>query len=88
MARKWILIAIALDAREMKPVDAPDDPLSIVRHEVEVTILDGFAVTTVDQSFANPGERDLEAWYTFPLPEGAALCHFEAVTGDRVLTGQ
>jgi Ca-activated chloride channel family protein len=30
----------------------------------------------------------IEAVYTFPLPEDAAVCGFEVITGDRVLTGE
>jgi Ca-activated chloride channel family protein len=43
--------------------------------------------TTVEQTFVNREPQPIEAVYTFPLPEDAAVCHFEVVTGDRVLTG-
>jgi Ca-activated chloride channel family protein len=43
--------------------------------------------TTVEQTFVNLEPRAIEAVYTFPLPESAAVCGFEVVTGDRVLTG-
>jgi Ca-activated chloride channel family protein len=43
--------------------------------------------TAVEQTFVNLEPRAVEAVYTFPLPEGAAVCGFEVVTGDRVLTG-
>src|SRR4051812_32883614 len=43
--------------------------------------------TTVEQTFVNLERQAIEAVYTFPLPEGAAVCGFEVVTGDRVLTG-
>jgi Ca-activated chloride channel family protein len=43
--------------------------------------------TTVEQTFVNLEPRAIEAVYTFPLPEGAAVCAFEVITGDRVLTG-
>ncbi len=42
---------------------------------------------TLEQTFVNLESRAIEAVYTFPLPEGAAVCGFEVVTGDRVLTG-
>src|SRR5688500_4712227 len=44
--------------------------------------------TTVEQTFVNLERRAIEAVYTFPLPESAAVCGFEVITGDRVLTGQ
>ena len=43
--------------------------------------------TRIEQTFVNLEPRAIEAVYTFPLPDGAAVCGFEVVTGDRVLTG-
>ena len=43
--------------------------------------------TTVEQTFVNLEPLAIEAVYTFPLPENAAVCGVEVVTGDRVLTG-
>src|SRR4051794_3243779 len=43
--------------------------------------------TTIEQTFFNLEHQAIEAVYTFPLPEGAAVCGFEVITGDRVLTG-
>lgn len=43
--------------------------------------------TTVEQTFVNLEERAIEALYTFPLPEGAAVCGFEVVFFDKVFTG-
>ena len=43
---------------------------------------------TVEQTYVNLEPQPLEVVYTFPLPESAAVCGFEVVTGDRVLTGQ
>src|SRR5436190_14907650 len=44
--------------------------------------------TTIEQTFVNAEPHAIEAVYTFPLPESAAVCGFEVVTGDRVLTGK
>jgi Ca-activated chloride channel family protein len=44
--------------------------------------------TTVEQTFVNLEDRAIEAVYTFPLPESAAVCGFEVVTAARVLTGR
>lgn len=52
------------------------------------TVLAGMCQkTVVEQLFVNREPHAIEAVYTFPLPEGAAVCGFEIVTGDRVLTG-
>jgi Ca-activated chloride channel family protein len=55
---------------------------------VDVVIEDGYAITTVLQVFDNPHDQDLEAVYSFPVPEKAAVGEFtfwidgEAVTGE------
>jgi Ca-activated chloride channel family protein len=44
--------------------------------------------TTIEQTYVNLERGPIEAVYTIPLPESAAVCGFEVVTGDRVLTGE
>src|SRR3712207_2838083 len=44
--------------------------------------------TTIEQTYVNLEPDAIEAVYTFPLPESAAVCGFEVITGERVLTGQ
>lgn len=43
---------------------------------------------TLEQTFVNQEPHAVEAIYTFPLPETAAVCAFEVRTGDHVLTGK
>src|SRR5436190_15737339 len=43
--------------------------------------------TTIEQTFVNIEDRAIEAVYTFPLPENAAVCGFEVVFFDKVFTG-
>jgi len=43
--------------------------------------------TTIEQTFVNLEDTPIEAVYTFPLHNDAAVCGFEVITGDRVLTG-
>ena len=58
----------------------PDHPehgwLSIVYHDVNVTIRDGVVTTHVDQLFRNDSDRDVEGRYIFPLPPGAVVSNF------------
>jgi Ca-activated chloride channel family protein len=42
---------------------------------------------TLEQTFVNLEPRPIEAVYTFPLPEHAAVCGFEVVFFDKVFTG-
>jgi Ca-activated chloride channel family protein len=43
---------------------------------------------TLEQTFVNLESKAIEALYTFPLPETAAVCGFEVLTGEHVLTGK
>ena len=58
----------------------PDRPergwLSIVYHDVTVTICDGIVTTHVDQLFRNDTATDIEGRYVFPLPPGAVVGEF------------
>src|SRR3954463_15376361 len=51
-------------------------PLAIKSQRVNTNIQDGTAVTRVEQTFQNDGPQQLEAWYVFPMPKGAALSEF------------
>ena len=42
----------------------------------------------VEQRFRNGEARAVEAVYRFPLPEGAAVCGFEARVGERTIRGR
>jgi Ca-activated chloride channel family protein len=51
-------------------------PLEVVYHNVEVKINGQSSVTTIDQSFYNPSQYQLEGYYIFPIPKGAAVNNF------------
>jgi len=58
------------------PTDTSLGPLGIKYQRVSVEIVDGAAVTKVEQVFVSSAPRQLEAQYVFPLPQGAALQEF------------
>ncbi|MCU0700662.1 MAG: VWA domain-containing protein [Myxococcaceae bacterium] len=58
------------------PTDQSMGPLGIKYQRVSAEIVDGTAVTKVEQVFVNSAPRQLEAHYVFPLPKGAALQDF------------
>lgn len=58
------------------PTDQSLGPLGIKYQRVSAEIIDGTAVTKVEQVFVNSAPRQLEAHYVFPLPKGAALQDF------------
>lgn len=61
--------------------------LPLASIDVEATIVDLVAETTVRQTFQNPFDAPLEATYTFPLPPRAGVTSFRATFGDRRLEG-
>ncbi|MBD3867996.1 MAG: VWA domain-containing protein [Acidobacteria bacterium] len=70
----------------MTPKDGPEGSIEIRDHDVNVVINNGFAVTTVDQVFFNPTDRDMEAVYTFPLPKNASLSELSLwIDGQEIL---
>jgi Ca-activated chloride channel family protein len=83
-----LFITPAFAAGLLTPTGSTLPPLEIREHHVDVVIEDGYAITTVLQVFVNPHAEDLEAIYSFPVPEKAAVGEFtfwidgEAVTGE------
>lgn len=68
---------------------APDErqaqPFAVKQHLVTVTIRDGVAETTIEQTFVNTTHVPQEGEYWFPVPEGAAVTRFTLTLGDRAV---
>ena len=63
-------------------------PLAIGDHAVRVVVEDGYVVTEVEQTFYNHGNRDLEAIYSFPVPEHAAVGEFTYWIDGQPVSGE
>lgn len=72
----------------LTPKDGVSPPLSIKDHKVSVVIEDGYAITTVDQVFTNPHDHDLEAIYSFPVPEKGAVAQFTMWIDGKPVHGE
>ena len=72
----------------MTPTGSNLPGLEIRQHHVNVVIEDGYAITTVEQVFANPHGTDLEAIYSFPVPEKAAVGEFTYWIDGSPVTGE
>ena len=55
---------------------------------VDVTINNGIAVTTVEQTFTNTESRVVEALYTFPVPKGASVSNFSMWINGKEMIGE
>ena len=72
----------------LQPSDGSLPPLEITDHQVEVIIEDGYAITSVEQVFHNPHGRDLEARYSFPIPEHASVAELTLWIDGKPVTGE
>ena len=72
----------------MTPKNSNLPELEIKDHKVKVVIEDGYAITTVDQTFHNPHGEDLEAIYSFPVPEKAAVAEFTMWIDGKPIHGE
>ena len=62
--------------------------LEIQDHDVQVSINNGVAVTTVTQVFRNTEQRQVEALYTFPVPKGASVSNFSMWINGKEMVGE
>ena len=62
--------------------------LDIRDHKVKVIIEDGYAITTVEQVFHNPHNQDIEAIYSFPVPEECAVSEFTMWIDGKPVHGE
>jgi len=63
--------------------------MEISRQVVHATVRDdGLSETEVDQTFFNPGTRDVEGWYWFTVPEGASVTGFAVETNGVLVDGE
>jgi len=84
-----MLSAIGANAAGLlSPVSANLPDLTIKEHHVEVTIQDGYAITEVEQVFANPNNQALDAIYSFPVPDKAAVGEFTYWINNQPITGE
>jgi len=62
--------------RPMPPRVYPFCPLEMTTLQANVRIDDQVAVTSIEQEFYNPNDRQLEGTFVFPIPKGAQLKKF------------
>lgn len=72
----------------LKPVNSGLADLEIREHHVDVLIEDGYVTTSVEQIFYNSSVSDLEAIYSFPIPESAAVGEFTYWIDGKPVIGE
>ena len=83
-----LLTAGAQAAGLLQPSDGSLPPLQIRDHQVQVVIEEGYAITRIEQLFHNPHDGDLEARYSFPVPEHGAVAEFTMWIDGKPVTGE
>lgn len=73
------IIAVDPDGQEMK--------LSLRKYHVDVHIEDGFARTTIDQTYFNRTNHRLEGTFHFPLPPDASLSRLAMYVNGKLMEG-
>lgn len=72
----------------LSPADGSSRPLELKEHHVQVVVEDSYAITTVEQVFHNPHPTDLEAVYSFPVPERGAVAEFTMWIDGKPVIGE
>lgn len=67
---------------------SPARRLEISQQAVRAVVRDGLAETEVEQTFFNPGERDVEGWYWFTVPPRATVTGFAVETDGTLVEGE
>jgi Ca-activated chloride channel family protein len=84
----WLLIGTAQAAGLLTPSDGSLPALTLKDHHVDVVIEDGYAITRVEQVFHNPHPRDLDAHYSFPVPEKGTVSEFTLWIDGKPIIGE
>lgn len=77
--RGGALVSVDPNGQEMK--------LSMRKYHVDVHIEDGFARTTIDQTYFNHMQQRLEGTFKFPLPADASLSRLAMYVGPKLMEG-
>ncbi len=72
----------------LKPANSGLPDLQIREHHVDVVIDNGYITTQIDQIFHNPNAQQLEAIYSFPVPEKAAVGEFTYWIDGKPITAE
>ena len=77
-----------MDQRECARLETQDgQPVNLLGVKLSGDLRGLMFEASVEQRFCNPGEKNVEVVYSFPLPWGAVLLGIDVVLGDKHLTG-
>jgi tetratricopeptide (TPR) repeat protein len=62
--------------------------LELMKEVVRARLREGISETEIEQTFFNPGARDVEGWYWFTVPERASVTGFAVETNGKLVWGE
>lgn len=72
----------------LTPVNQQAPSPQIQQQHVNVVVENSYAITTVEQMFYNPHNQDLEATYSFPVPEKASVSELTLWIDGKPVIGE
>lgn len=91
LALLFCWVGSAQAAGELIPAESEEGSqrsLALERHDVSITIHDGFAITRVEQTFKNDRHEAIEATYRFPVPRGASVAGCSVWIAGKEVVGE
>ena len=77
-----------MDQRECARLETQDgQPVNLLGVKLSGDLRGLMFEASIEQRFCNPGDKNVEVAYSFPLPWGAVLLGVDVVLGDKHLTG-
>ncbi len=77
-----------LPDRIILPPQVPAASVTLSDYDVDTSIKDNIATTTITQTYKNTSGQTLEARYLFPLPPDANFSSFTLTVNDKALEGK
>ena len=69
-------------------VKGEETKIALIKVDIESSVKDVAAQTTITQIFKNTEDRAIEAVYCFPVEESASVCSFKIEIGGKTLNGK
>ena len=78
-----------MDQRECARLETRDgQPVHLLGVKLSGDLRGLMFEASIEQRFCNPGDKNVEVAYSFPLPWGAVLLGVDVVLGDKHLTAR
>lgn len=84
----WLISSTTFAAGLLTPINSQAPNPQMQSQHVNVVIENSYAITSVEQTFYNPHDKDLEAIYSFPIPEKASVSELTLWIDGKPVIGE